>query len=143
MFKKTAPPHTDMFKDLSAHLSHCKTSILDDSASWHNVFFREVTRRVNESVFEPLFRERGRPNAPLRVLTDLARLEKLVLLVMIAFVWCYKVGIYLHRIRPIKVTEHGRKAKSIFRYGLDYISNCLLNALKPMKIDISKFLSCT
>jgi hypothetical protein len=76
-------------------------------------------------------------------LTDLARLEKLVLLIMVAFVWCYKVGIYLHGIRPIKVKKHGRKAKSIFRYGLDYISNCLLNALKPMEIDITKFLSCT
>lgn len=76
-------------------------------------------------------------------LTDLARLEKLVLLVMVAFVWCYRVGIYLHRIRPIKVKKHGRKAKSIFRYGLDYISNCLLNAMRPMEIDISKFLSCT
>lgn len=76
-------------------------------------------------------------------LTDLARLAKLVLLVMVAFVWCYRVGIYLHKIRPIKVKKHGRKAKSIFRYGLDYISNCLLNALKPMEIDITKFLSCT
>jgi hypothetical protein len=56
-------------------------------------------------------------------LTDLPRLEKLVLLVMIAFVWCYKVGIYLHNIRPIKVKKHGRKAKSIFGYGLDHIAN--------------------
>jgi len=29
-------------------------------------------------------------------LQDLKRIEKLLLLVMIAFVWCYKVGIYLH-----------------------------------------------
>jgi hypothetical protein len=76
-------------------------------------------------------------------LTDLKRIEKLVLLVMIAFVWCYKVGIYLHSTTPIKVKKHGRKAKSIFRYGLDYISNCMLNAIKPMEIDIYKFLSCT
>lgn len=76
-------------------------------------------------------------------LTDLKRIEKLVLLVMIAFVWCYKVGIYLQGTTPIKVKKHGRKAKSIFRYGLDYISNCLLNAMKPMEIDIYKFLSCT
>jgi len=76
-------------------------------------------------------------------LTDLPRLEKLVLLVMIASVWCYKVGIYLHNIRPIKVKKHGRKAKSIFRYGLDHIANCLLNSMKPKEIDIYKFLSCT
>jgi len=76
-------------------------------------------------------------------LSDLERIEKLVLLVMIAFVWCYKVGIYIHGIKPIKDKKHGRKAKSIFRYGLDYIANCLLNSMKPKEIDIYKFLSCT
>jgi len=76
-------------------------------------------------------------------LTDLERIEKLVLLVTIAFVWCYKVGIYLHDLRPIKIKKHGRKAKSIFRYGLDYIANSLLNAMKPKEIDIYKFLLCT
>lgn len=77
-------------------------------------------------------------------LTDLERIERLVLLVMVAFVWCYKVGIYLHaNVRAIKIKKHGRKAMSIFRYGLDYVSNCLLNALKPMEINITQFLSCT
>ena len=51
-------------------------------------------------------------------LTDIDRIQKLVGLVMIAFIWCYKVGIYLHEIRPIKIKIHGRKAKSIFKYGV-------------------------
>jgi hypothetical protein len=76
MFKKTSPPQTDMFKDLTAHLSDRKTSILDDPTSWQNVFFREVTRRVDESVFEPLFNEGGRPNAPLRVLLAMMVLKE-------------------------------------------------------------------
>jgi hypothetical protein len=77
-------------------------------------------------------------------LTDLARLEKLVLLVMVAFVWCYKVGIYLHRnVRPITVKKHGRKAKSIFKYGLDHVSNVLLNNLNQNIMNITRFLSCT
>ncbi len=77
-------------------------------------------------------------------LTDLRRIERLVLLVMIAFVWCYRAGIFLHQnVRPVKIKKHGRKARSIFKYGLDYISNCLLNALKPMEINITQFLSCT
>ncbi|MFK5972490.1 MAG: transposase [Flavobacteriaceae bacterium] len=76
-------------------------------------------------------------------LTDLERIEKLVLLVMLAFVWCYKVGIYLHQnISPIKIKKHGRRARAIFKYGLDYIANCLLNALKPLEINIAQFLSC-
>jgi len=77
-------------------------------------------------------------------LNDLERIEKLVLLVCIAFVSCYKVGIYLHEnVCPIKIKKYGRRARTLFKYGLDYVANCLLNALSPMNIDISKFLSCT
>ena len=65
-----------MFKDLSNHLSDRKASILDDPATWHNVFLREVTQRVDESVFAPLFNEGGRPNAPLRVLLAMMVLKE-------------------------------------------------------------------
>jgi hypothetical protein len=76
-------------------------------------------------------------------LTKLDRIEKLILLVMIAFVWCYKVGIYLHQLIPIKIKKHGRKAITIFKYGLNYIANKLLNALSQSVINIFGFLSCT
>jgi hypothetical protein len=62
---------------------------------------------------------------------------------MIAFVWCYKVGIFMNEIRPIKIKKHGRKAKSIFKYGLDYIMKILLKVENKENIDIVKFLSCT
>ncbi len=76
-------------------------------------------------------------------LQDIQRIEKLILLVMIAFVWCYKVGIYLHRIRPIQIKKHGRKAKSIFKYGLSFIANILLNPENQNNTNIFQFLSCT
>ena len=77
-------------------------------------------------------------------LQELKRIEKLILLVMIAFVWCYKTGIYLHhKYKPIKTKKHGRKAISIFKYGLDYISNYLLNRKMKREINIYQFLSCT
>lgn len=76
-------------------------------------------------------------------LQDIKRIEKLVLMVMIAFVWCYKVGIYLHEIYPIPIKKHGRMAKSIFKYGLNYISSVLLNPVNQNNIKLSKFLSCT
>lgn len=60
-------------------------------------------------------------------LQDIERIEKLVLLVIMAFVWCYKVGIYLHGLNPIKMKKHGGMAKSIFKYGLDYIASVFLN----------------
>ncbi len=76
-------------------------------------------------------------------LQDIKRIEKLVLLVMVAFVWCYKVGIYLHQINPIKIKKHGRMAKSIFKYGLDYVAYALLNPVNQNNINLTKFLSCT
>jgi hypothetical protein len=52
-------------------------------------------------------------------LTDINRIEKLLLLVTIAFIWYYKIGIFLHEnIRSISIKTHGRKAQSIFKYGL-------------------------
>ena len=77
-------------------------------------------------------------------LQDIERIEKLILLVMVAFVWCYKIGIYLHEnIKPIIVKKHGRKAISIFKYGLSYIANFLLNSKMKNNICIYNFLSCT
>lgn len=77
-------------------------------------------------------------------LQDIKRIEKLILLVMIAFVWCYKIGIFLHQnIKPIKIKAHGRNAKSIFKYGLSYVACVLLNSEFEDDINIFNFLSCT
>ena len=76
-------------------------------------------------------------------LQNIERIEKLLLLVMIAFVWCYKVGIFLHSINPIEIKAHGRKAKSIFKLRLTYLASCFLNSKKKIDIPIFYFLSCT
>ena len=77
-------------------------------------------------------------------LTDLKRIEKLTLLIMIAFVWCYKVGIYLHdNVKQIIVKKHGRKAESIFKYGLKYVANFMLNSCHRNTCNVFIFLSCT
>tara|TARA_R110000868_G_C10813385_1_gene758036 strand:- start:1 stop:267 length:267 start_codon:yes stop_codon:yes gene_type:complete len=76
-------------------------------------------------------------------LQDIQRIEKLVLLVMVAFVWCYKIGIYLHQISPITIKKHGRKAKSIFKYGLNFLANALLNSENQNDTNLFQFLSCT
>lgn len=48
--------------------------------------------------------------------TALDRLEKLILLTMIAFVWCYKIGDHIDsQIKPIKIKTHGRRAVSVFK----------------------------
>ncbi len=77
-------------------------------------------------------------------LQDIERVEKLVSLVFIAFVWCYKVGIYVDaNEQKIKIKKHGHRAKSLFKYGLDYISNVLLKPKNQSDINIFKFLSCS
>lgn len=61
-------------------------------------------------------------------LQDIGRIEKLLCLVMIAFVWCYKVGDYLYRnVKAVTIKKHGHRAKSLFKYGLEHIANILLN----------------
>lgn len=76
MFKKSIAPQIDMFKDVSVHLSERKMAMLEDPCSWQNVFYREVTMRVDESVFEPLFSKGGRPNASLRILLSMMVLKE-------------------------------------------------------------------
>lgn len=76
--------------------------------------------------------------------THLDRLEKLVLLVMVAFVWCYKIGDYIDtHIKPIAIKKHGNRAVSIFRYGLDYLARVMITGFNYYNIDCLKFLSCT
>lgn len=78
-------------------------------------------------------------------LTDIERIERLLGVVMIAFTWAFLTGIFRHQHRKkIKILEHGRKAKSFFKYGLEYIAEILL---KPYnRADWKKvvnILSCT
>lgn len=75
---------------------------------------------------------------------DLSRMSNLFAIIMIAYVWCYLVGIFIHEnIRPIRTLAHGRRAVSLFKYGLDYIQQCLLNHTDRYGIDVFKFLSYT
>jgi hypothetical protein len=76
-------------------------------------------------------------------LTDLDRLRKLFALVLVAFAWVYPAGIYLDRLFPIKIKRHGRRAKSLFKYGLDYVANMLYSNDISKFRECCKFLSCT
>jgi hypothetical protein len=83
-------------------------------------------------------------NIELTHLTDRGRIEKLFTIVMPAFAWAYVVGVFINdNIKPIRILKHGRRAKSLLKYGLEYIAEILLNPLAKIKIDIFNFLSCT
>jgi len=78
-------------------------------------------------------------------LTKLDRINTLIFILAIAFIWALKTGEFLleegHKI-PIKQLKN-RKAKlvSIFRFGLDYIKHKLLNFLSLF--NEIRLLSCT
>ena len=72
--------------------------------------------------------------------TDLERLEKLFSLTMIAFVWCYKIGDYLdENVKKITIKKHGRRAVSVFKHGLDYLSKFLLTGFKSLNMCLFSF----
>ncbi len=75
--------------------------------------------------------------------TEADRVQKLFALVIIAFTWAYIVGIELDILNPIKIKKHGRRVKSILKYGLNYITYLLFfNNLSELR-ESCKFLSCT
>lgn len=66
-------------------------------------------------------------------MTEPERIRKLVALLAIAFCWCHITGEWLQTQKAIKIKKHGRKAISIFRYGLDKLRKILLNISKRME----------
>lgn len=54
------------------------------------------------------------------------RIEKLVGLISIAYLWASMVGVWATADEPIRLKAHGRKAYSIFRAGLDRIRALLI-----------------
>ena len=66
-------------------------------------------------------------------LTHPDRIEKLIFVLCIAFSWSYRVGDVAESLRPIKVKKHGRKAKSLFRYGMDKIRKILFQIHRSFK----------
>jgi hypothetical protein len=77
-------------------------------------------------------------------LTDLTRIEKLFSVVIIAFAWAYVVGVFVDKnVKTIRILKHGRRAKSLFKYGLEIIATVLMNPLATIDVNVFKFLSCT
>ncbi len=66
-------------------------------------------------------------------LTEPERINKLVALLAITFCWCHFTGEWVHQQKTIPIKKHGRKAKSIFRLGLDHLREMLLNISEKMQ----------
>jgi hypothetical protein len=66
-------------------------------------------------------------------ITEPKRISKLMALLAIAFCWCHIVGEWLQTQKAIKIKKHGRKAISIFRYGLDELREIILDISRKMQ----------
>lgn len=60
-------------------------------------------------------------------LTNLDRIDKLLATLAIAFYWAHCVGEWLQEQKPIPIKAHQRRARSVFRYGLDHLRSILLH----------------
>lgn len=78
-------------------------------------------------------------------LTKLERISKLLGLLTLALCWCLRMGEWLHEQKSIPLKKHGRRAKSLFRHGLDRLRNIVLNlTVKELEFFwATTFLSCT
>ena len=78
-------------------------------------------------------------------LQDPERLSRMIALLTIALCWAFRTGEWLAQQQPILIKSHGRKAKSIFRHGLDHLRKIFLNPdqLLDEFFEVLQFLSCT
>jgi hypothetical protein len=78
-------------------------------------------------------------------LTDPDRISKLLALACVAFIWVYLVGINKNNNgHPIEIKKHGRRAYSLFTFGLMFLTHALLNPLSIKDLlNYIQILSCT
>lgn len=65
-------------------------------------------------------------------LTDPIKVEKLLAILAVTFVWAYVVGQWQHEQKPIAVKSHERLAKSVFRVGMEIIAKAAMKILATL-----------
>lgn len=60
-------------------------------------------------------------------MTEDDKIERLVAVLAIAFCWAHLAGEWLHERQPIKLKTHGRRAHSLFGYGLKHLMSVLFD----------------
>lgn len=77
MFKSSNLTQINLFTSGNSLLSGKSLSIYEDTSSWHNQFRVQVTNRIDETIFKPLFSNgMGSPNAPIKVLIAMMVLKE-------------------------------------------------------------------
>jgi len=87
-----------------------------------------------ESLFQA-FKSRGF-NLEDTQLTEPMRLSKLIAVIAVAFTWAHKVGEWRQKIKPIrlrKMRKQMRPEYSLFKYGLELLTDCFVNRCVTVK----------
>ena len=69
------------------------------------------------------------------------RLDKLLALLAIAFIWAHLVGEWCYQARPLKLKKHGYLPKSYFKRGLDALRSAILAGRAPARISLDDCLT--
>jgi Transposase DDE domain len=73
-------------------------------------------------------------------ITDPDKIEKVLFVLAIAFCWAYRTGDIQDQIQAIEVKTHGRKARSLFREGLNQVRRAIIGIFSLRKF--RRLLSC-
>jgi hypothetical protein len=78
MFTKTKKEsQLNLYSHTNQFLSVSSQKVYEDSNSWHNLFREQVTMRIDEELFRPLFsQDNGAPNSSIRVLVSMMILKE-------------------------------------------------------------------
>jgi len=78
MFKKSSKSgQLNIFTSPSSIFSGNSLKMYEDDKAWHNQFRKQVTMRIDEDIFGPLYcQDNGTPNAPIRILVAMMVLKE-------------------------------------------------------------------
>lgn len=64
-------------------------------------------------------------------MTKYLHINKIMALLVITFSLAHKVGKWKYRfVKPLLIKKHGRPEQSLFRYGLDHLTDNLLHGVR-------------
>jgi len=78
MFKKSSESgQLNIFTSSKSLFSGNSLRMYEDKQAWHNQFRKQITMRVDENIFRPLYcKDNGTPNAPIRILVAMMVLKE-------------------------------------------------------------------
>ncbi len=78
MFKKSSKSgQLNIFTSPKSLFSGNSLKMYEDEHAWHNQFRKQVTMRIDEDIFRPLYcLDNGTPNAPIRILIAMMVLKE-------------------------------------------------------------------